>query len=70
MASIVVRRVSLSVGSPVARVDSRTQRTQRFILVQAIRAYVQQFDDPCIQEHPNRGLQQSVRDIWQGIARC
>jgi hypothetical protein len=51
-------------------VDSRTQkntdRTQGFILVQAIRALCPAANDLCIQEHPNRGLQQECKRFGRG----
>ena len=39
-----------------------TERTQRFILVQAIRALRPAADDPCIQEHPKSGGYNRVQE--------
>jgi len=58
-------------GSPVARVDSRTQeKTRQCILIQAVGALCPAVVVLCIREHLNWGVTTKEKEIWQGISRC
>ena len=58
-------------GSPVARVDSRTQeKTRQCILIQVVGALCPAVVVLCIREHPNWGVTTKEKEIRQGIAQC